>query len=71
MGMSWVYLILAIAFEVIGTTTLKGSNHIISFKMLAMLVSYGFSLLFLSLSTEKNRHWCSLCNLVRIRNHRY
>ncbi|UZQ49192.1 DMT family transporter [Clostridium kluyveri] len=51
--MSWVYLILAIAFEVIGTTTLKGSNHIISFKTLAMLASYGFSLLFLSLALKK------------------
>lgn len=51
--MSWVYLILAIAFEVMGTTTLKVSNHIISFKTLVMLGSYCMSLLFLSLALKK------------------
>ena len=48
--MSWIYLLLAIALEVVGTTTLKGSQDFLSWTTLAMLASYGLSLAFLSLA---------------------
>ncbi len=51
--MSWVYLTFAIAFEVIGTTTLKTLSRVISFTTLAMLASYGLSLLFSALAMKK------------------
>lgn len=51
--MSWVYLILAIGFEVAGTSLLKISNSIFSLKTLAMLICYGASLLLLSLALKK------------------
>lgn len=51
--MSWMYLILAIAFEVVGTTMLKDTSHVIGWKTLAMLSSYATSLFFLSLALKK------------------
>lgn len=51
--MSWVYLLFAIGFEVVGTSLLKISHDLLSLKTLAMLVSYGLSLLLLSLALKK------------------
>lgn len=51
--MSWFYLILAIGFEVAGTSLLKVSNSILSLKTLAMLICYAASLLLLSLALKK------------------
>ena len=51
--MSWLYLILAIGFEVAGTSLLKISHNLLSIKTLAMLISYGLSLVFLSMSLKK------------------
>jgi small multidrug resistance pump len=51
--MSWLYLILAIGFEVTATSLLKTLHDIVSLKTLAMLASYGISLLLLSLALKK------------------
>lgn len=51
--MSWIYLFLAICLEVIGTSILKISRQIISLQTLVLLLSYGLSLLFLSLALKK------------------
>lgn len=51
--MSWLYLLLAIGFEVAGTSLLKITHNIVSVKTLMMLVSYGISLLALSLALKK------------------
>ncbi|HEX2947831.1 MAG TPA: multidrug efflux SMR transporter [Clostridia bacterium] len=51
--MSWVYLFLAISFEVFGTSMLKISHDMISLKTAAMLLSYGLSLLLLSMALKK------------------
>lgn len=51
--MSWIYLFLAIGLEVFGTSMLKISHEIINVKTIAMLLSYGLSLLFLSLALKK------------------
>lgn len=51
--MSWLYLILAIVFEVIGTALLKVIQHPISIKTAIMLVCYVLSLLLLSMTLKK------------------
>lgn len=51
--MSWFYLILAVAFEVFGTSVLKTDHRLISPGTGMLLASYGLSLLFLSLALKK------------------
>ncbi|KAE8129177.1 MULTISPECIES: DMT family transporter [Bifidobacterium] len=51
--MSWLYLLLAIGCEVLGTTTLKGSQHLLSVNTAVMLSAYGLSLVFLSLALKR------------------
>lgn len=52
--MSWIFLILAIGFEVTGTALLKVTHGLSNLKTLfAMLVSYVLSLLLLSLALKK------------------
>ena len=51
--MSWMFLLLAIIFEVIGTSLLKIIHSVISIKTVIMLVAYVLSLLFLSMTLKK------------------
>lgn len=51
--MSWIFLLFAIVFEVIGTSLLKVIHNPISFKSLAMLGAYVLSIFLLSLSLKK------------------
>jgi small multidrug resistance pump len=51
--MSWLYLLLAIGLEILGTALLKGSSELFSLKTLALLLAYGLSLVFLSLALKK------------------
>ena len=51
--MSWLYLLLAVIFEVIGTTFLKIIHNPFSIKTVAMLLSYGLSLFLLSMTLKK------------------
>jgi small multidrug resistance pump len=51
--MSWLYLILAICLEILGTALLKASSELFSLKTIALLLAYGLSLVFLSLALKK------------------
>lgn len=51
--MSWLYLILAIGLEILGTALLKASSQLLSLKTLVLLLAYGLSLVFLSLALKK------------------
>ena len=67
--MSWVYLVLAILFEVCGTTLMKISQGFTNIKYaMAMLICYMLSLSMLTLALKKIRTRNCLCNLVRCGN---
>lgn len=51
--MSWLYLILAIGLEILGTALLKTTSQLLSLKTLVLLLAYGLSLVFLSLALKK------------------
>jgi small multidrug resistance pump len=51
--MSWIYLLLAIAFEVVGTTSLKASDGFSKLlPSIGVIVGYGFAFALMSLSVK-------------------
>lgn len=51
--MKWLYLILAIIFEVVGTTAMKCANGFVHFKATLLLgIAYFLSLIFLTLALK-------------------
>ena len=63
--MSWLYLLLAIIFETIGTTGMKLSNGF-SVLLPSILIYSLFFIPFFCIKNDRYERW--LCNLVFFRN---